>query len=274
MFDGIGRLPMRRPIPPRPASLDTRPLLPMLRAQAAEGAVEALAHAVALNTDAAAGWVAANWGSDADTRDPSHPVHVYAAEPGSPFVRLAEAQEALATACHRYRSKTGHDGVALARRVIEGRYGARLAAAALAPLDAAKAIADEVAAVFKAETPPPPAGAELDGAIDDLLSCTPEPPASEPTPEQSQAYRSTIAEWLLTDPVFDGITERLGALLSACRAAEADGCPNVSAAVESLEVSIGDALRAGVDPDVMQALLDYWSLTTGGPRVDVTVGGA
>src|SRR6185437_4665470 len=119
MFDGIGRLPMRKPGPPRPAPLDTRPLLPVLRAQAAEGAVGALAHAVALNADAAAGWLAANWGPGADTRDPSHPVHEYATDPGSPFPRLAEAQEALADACHRYRSKTGRDGIALARRVIE-----------------------------------------------------------------------------------------------------------------------------------------------------------
>src|SRR4051812_36900203 len=107
MFDGIARLPMYEPTPPRPAPLDTRRLLPLLRAQEAEVAVSVLARVVAINADTAARWLATNWGLYADLSDPQHPARAAMLEPSAPTWKLAEAQDALASACRRYRDAAG-----------------------------------------------------------------------------------------------------------------------------------------------------------------------
>jgi hypothetical protein len=71
---------------------------------------------------------------------------------------------------------------------------------------------------------------------------------------------------MLTYPDLDGLTERLGALLSACKLAGYNH-PNVSAALESARGAIGAALARGFDPECMQAVLDCWAASTGGPRI-------
>ena len=102
MFDGIARLG-NEPIPVRPNALDTPALLPLLAAQSAEDAVRTLAHVVAINAQATADWIRANWGDDADVRDVAHPVYAAALDPASPAYRLVKAQEALLSACQHYR---------------------------------------------------------------------------------------------------------------------------------------------------------------------------
>jgi hypothetical protein len=277
MFDGVtSRLPMRDPVPPRPAPFDVRAVLPLVCAQAAEAAVEALAHVVGGNALAVARWLNLNWGTNPDIRDPAHPAHVAALDESSPSWRLAEAQDALASACRRYQAATGQNGLATAHRIIETGYGAGVAAFALKPLDTAAAVSAKVAGWTRAENRellPPLSSAEMRVAIDELLRLDdPEPPL-EPTPEQWTAGRSAIAEWMLSDPDLDGLSGRLGALLGACKVA--GGNPShsdVTAALEAAGVAIGDALARGYEPKCMQAVLACWSTATGGPKITITVG--
>jgi hypothetical protein len=271
MFDGIDRLPIREPVlPPRPAPLDARSLLPLLREQAAEAAVEALAYVVGSNAAAAGQWIRLNWG-DADLRDPLHPARVAALDASSPSWKLAEAVVALGDACRRYRAATGNDGLSLARPIVE-RLIPGHADSVLQPLEVGAEMSARVAASFLHLGDPaaPIAAADLDAAIAELLSPAPEPAAPEPTAAQRRAGRSAIADWLLTAPELDGITERLGALLSACKAEGYDHSADaVSHACESLRAAIDDVLARGFDPECLQAALRCWSAATGGPRINL-----
>jgi len=266
MFDGIARLG-NEPIPVRPNALDTPALLPLLAAQSAEDAVRTLAHVVAINAQATADWIRANWGDDADVRDAAHPVHAAALDPASPACRLVEAQEALLSACQHYRSKTGQDGLALARGVVEG-YGQGIADRTLQPIERAEALATRIAAELRLPDSQL-SSRELDIAIDDLLTPA-EPPSAAPTPAQRQAGRSAIVEWMLTDPELDGLNERLGALLSACKADHAT--PEVSRAAEALGAAVGHAIGRGYDAECMREVLACWSAATGGPRIAIEIG--
>jgi hypothetical protein len=109
----------------------------------------------------------------------------------------------------------------------------------------------------------------LDIAIDDLLTPA-EPPSAAPTPAQRQAGRSAIVEWMLTDPELDGLNERLGALLSACKADHAT--PEVSRAAEALGAAVGHAIGRGYDAECMREVLACWSAATGGPRIAIEIG--
>jgi hypothetical protein len=258
MFCDLGRLPLR------PAPLDTHALLPLLRVQTAESAVEALVRALGNNVMAAARWYALNGGA-ADWRDPVHLTSP------SPAGKLAEAQDALAAACGRYRRVTGQDGVELAHRILQGGYGAEVAAIALKLLEEPFA--------FLPTTPPPAAidlpplsAEELSAAIDELLSDEPEPPAPSPTLGQWQAGRSAIAEWMLSDPDLEGLAGALSRLLVALRGVSDPAADlRFERAVETVRAAVGAALACGFDPEAMQAALDCWAAATGGPRITVTI---
>ena len=99
MFDATYPPAASATISPRPAPLDTRALLPMLRIQAAEVPLECLAHAAGGNAVSTARWLALKSGVDADLRDPCHPARSAALDaestgaearrrPGSPTYRL------------------------------------------------------------------------------------------------------------------------------------------------------------------------------------------
>jgi hypothetical protein len=71
MFDGLSRIGpsgVPRPIPPRPAPMDVRAMLPVLRAEAAEIAVKFLAVAAAQNAIAVTQWLVMNWAPTYATR--------------------------------------------------------------------------------------------------------------------------------------------------------------------------------------------------------------
>jgi len=232
--------------------MDVRVMLPMLRAEAAEVAVEFLAMAAAENAIAVTRWVVLNWGADAGLRGAAHPSHAAALERSSPAWKLADARDALDTACWRYRLSTGYDGLALARQHIVHRYGTVVADYTLKPLvDAATA------------------GAWLD---DLLMQDGPEPlpPEPEPTPTQRRASAAAMAEWSLSLPEMDDLGRRLGALLAAC-AADSGAQPSLVTvdALAAVRVAIGAALCRGFDVAGMQAVLDTWTAATGGPQITV-----
>jgi len=268
MFDGIARLG-DEPVPARPNALDTRALAPLLRVHPVEKQVRALSHAVAINAQVTAQWIRANWGDDADVRDVAHPVYAAGLDPTSPVARLIGAQEALLSACQHYRSKTGQDGLALARGVVEG-YGPDIAERALLPIENADALSARIAAELRSPDPQL-SSSDWELVIDELLTPA-EPPVLAPTPEQWDAGRSAIVEWMLTDEGLDGVNERLGALLSACKAEGAtDTTPAVNRAAESLSAAIRDAIQQGYDAECMREVLACWSAATGGPRITLTI---
>jgi hypothetical protein len=162
--------------------------------------------------------------------------------------------------------KTGQDGLALARGIVEG-YGQGIADRALQPLER-EALATRIAAELRLPDSQL-SSRELDIAIDDLLTPA-EPPSAAPTPAQRQAGRSAIVEWMLTDPELDGLNERLGALLSACKADHAT--PEVSRAAEALGAAVGHAIGRGYDAECMREVLACWSAATGGPRIAIEIG--
>lgn len=279
MFDSaLSRWPRREHVPPRPAPLDTRALLPLVRAQEAEGAVRSLAHVVANNAVAAARWIALNWGSGPDLSHPDHPARAAALSEGSPMWKLAEAQDALESASRRYRTATGRCALPVARQII-ARYGEHVADYALKPIENSTFVVAEFAAVserqpFDSEGPPSPVltAAELDAAIDELLQGSREPPVPEPTSEQRQAGHLAIADWMLTDPDLVGLTEQLGALLSACEIAQDNpDTPQVRAALRAVESAVAEALIRGYDAECMEAVLDCWAAATNGPRITLTI---
>jgi hypothetical protein len=261
MFDGVAtRMPMRDPVSPRPGPIDTHALLPLLRAQAAEAAVQSLAHIVGTNAMATWRWLRTNWGDD-DLRDQGHPARVAALDPHSPAWKLGEAQDALATACRRYEAATGGDGLALARTTLRS-YNGELVEHALRPVERALRLAAEWASFFDAIEVPP-----LDAGV------LPNSAATAPTPEQWTAGRSAIAEWMLSDPDLDGLSDALGSLLSACKSEGYDGSlPAVSDALAAVRESVSDALARGFDPECLQAVLGCWTAATGGPTINITVG--
>jgi hypothetical protein len=272
MFDGIDRLPMRRPVSPLPNAIDTHALLPLLRSRAAEAACTSLAHIVAANAEATLRWLRVNWGAGADVRDPGHPAHVAALDPASPAFRLAEAQEALVAALRRYRSTTGASALPRVRAAVECCYGAAIAEYALRPVERAEAMSARVVGLFSAGvsadslTP-----AEFQVAVDDLLTVD-EPPASEPTPEQQQRGRSAIAEWLLSSPELDGVNGALGRLLVVWNAEGGNAAaPAFTRAVDALHGAIDEVLAGGYDAACLQAILGYWAAATGGPQIAVVV---
>lgn len=202
-----------------------------------------LARALGNNVGAARRWINSNWGPNADLGDPAHPVYAASLPRASPPHKLAEAQDAVASACRRYQAATGRDGFKLARQVIEDSYGAEIASIAMKPIEAAAAVSARIARAWEvggeAST-----NADLEIAIDELISDAPLPDASV---EQRQAGRSAIAEWMLSEPELDGVTERLGALLSVCNAG---GYPTssdtFSATTESLGARDTRCHRSGV----------------------------
>jgi hypothetical protein len=256
MFDGLSRIGpsgVPRPIPPRPAPMDVRAMLPVLRAEAAEIAVKFLAVAAAQNAIAVTQWLVMNWGAGADVRDPCHPARAAAMDETSPAYRLVEAQDALATACRRYRMITGRDGVALARERIEGGYGAVVTDYALQPV--------------------------VDSAwLDDLTveaghNLDPLPPAPEPTPAQRRTSAAACAEWMLSEPEMGDLADRLRALLAACRGGDGDPRePGTAAAIQGVITAICDAVRRGCPQELLQIALDTWGDAAGGLRVTVEVG--
>ncbi|MGH7121957.1 MAG: hypothetical protein ACREFP_23685 [Acetobacteraceae bacterium] len=263
MFDGLDRLPLPpAPIPPRPSALDTRAIMPMVRALEAEVAVEILASAVGANAVAVARWLALNWGDGADIRDPAHPAHVAALEPASPTWKLAEARDALATACWRLRISTGRvDGLVSARHAIECAYGADVAECALKPLVDAAAECPELNALIAGDTPEP------------LPS---EPPA---TSSERQAGAQAIAAWLFSVPDMSELKTALARLQEAAqadagsaksnRAIEATGAARD--ALGAVRESISEALARGIEPEEIQAMLDWWTEATGAPQIRINV---
>jgi hypothetical protein len=248
MFDATGFPPRRpEPQPLRPAPLDIHALLPLLRVQAAEAALEHLAIAVGANAVALRLWMRDN---------ALTPNGAYAdLGPSSPAWQLAAAQEALATACWRYRISTGYDGLALARRVVEQNHGAELAAYALRPLTIAAADCPELDDLIAGDTP------------EALL---PEP---EPTVAQRRAAAVAMAEWMLSEPAMGDLGAGLEALLAAC---EADGGdPQGEAtrgAVAAVGEAVGAALRRGCEAACVQSALNWWTAAAGGPTITVRVG--
>ena len=243
MFDGIGRLG-EEPVPPRPNGLDIRKLKPLLQARPVDQQVCALAHIVAINAQATARWIKANWGDDADVRDVAHPVYAAALDPASPACRFVEAQEALLSACQNYRSRTGQDGLALARSVVEG-YGQDLAERALLPIEKADALSARIAQELQ-RPDPQLSSSEWDLVIDDLLTPA-EPPPPAPTPEQWQAGRSAIADFMLSDEGLDEVNAALGALLHACKADRAtNSTPEVLRVAEAVGAARTRRCRAGL----------------------------
>jgi len=268
MFDGIARLG-DEPVPARPNALDTRALAPLLRVHPVEKQVRALSHAVAINAQVTAQWIRANWGDDADVRDVAHPVYAAGLDPTSPVARLIGAQEALLSACQHYRSKTGQDGLALARGVVEG-YGPDIAERALLPIENADALSARIAAELRSPDPQL-SSSDWELVIDELLTPA-EPPVLAPTPQQWDAGRSAIVEWMLTDEGLDELNERLGVLLGACKAEGAtDTTPAVKRAAESAGAAIRDAIACGYDAECMREVLACWSAATGGPRITLTI---
>jgi hypothetical protein len=252
MFDGLDRLPLPpAPVPPRPSPLDTRAIMPLVRAQEAEIAVEMLASAVGANAAATARWLALNWGEWVEIRDPAHPAHAAALDPGSPAWKLAEARDALATACWRLRISTGRDdGISLARRVIEDAYGADVADSALKPLVDAAAECPELDALIAGDMPEPLA---------------PEP---APTPSERRAAIEAIARCMLSEAAMGDLDARLAALLAAMEADAGDRRGQRTAdAIKAVRGAVEAALRQGVDMETMQAALDRWAEATGGPEI-------
>jgi hypothetical protein len=247
--------PGPRPLPARPAPLDARAVLPMLRAEAAEVAVEFLAHAAGANAVATARWLALNWGAEADLRDHRHPARAAAQEPSSPAWKLAEAQVMLDTACRRYRIATGRDGLALARKTIDRLYGTPVADYALKPLIEAAARSSEIDAIIAGDTPEP-----------ELL-----PRAPEPTPAQRKAGIEAMADWWLSHPEMGDLSRRLDALLAACEAEGRNQHAQATAgALEAVKGSIRAALERGAELESMQFTLNLWAKATGGPQINLS----
>ena len=120
--------------------IDVRAMLPLIRAQSAEVAVEHLAAIAGANALAVL--------QSRGMRDPT--------DPASPVWRLAEAQAHLVTACWRYRVSTGRDeGLALARTQLTQAYGPELADYALRPLTVAATDHPELDAILAGDTPEP-----------------------------------------------------------------------------------------------------------------------
>jgi hypothetical protein len=226
---------------PNPA--DVLALMPLLRAMEAEAAVEALATIVAENSRAAWPWIARH--RDADACVQADDALDAAMHEASPVRKLAEAQDALSTACWRYRISTGRDGLALARDTIERSYGNSTATWALRPL----AVAAE-------------AWAEVDGI---LASGPPEPlpPEPEPTPEQRRVGAQLFAEWYLSNPRLRQLRDSLDALMGA---RGADGRDYSPAALETVRSALVEARDSGVDLEALQMMLNMWTAATGGPE--------
>jgi len=253
MFDGVldrRRFPMRQPRAPRPAPIDTRKLLPLLRVQAAEAALASLAHVVAGNQIAYCRWPDLNW-PGSDFADPAHPARVASLEESSPCMALVRAQEALDDACRRYRSATGDDGLRAAYEIIERGYGRVVADTALRPLTKASSL-------WK--------------MLDETAPAELESPAPDPTPEQWRTGRLAIAEWMLSDLDLAGLAERLGALQCACDAGNAQGDPGAAAALQAVGAVISDILARGVELELVQMTLDAWAAASGGPQIRLSPG--
>ena len=217
--------------------------------------LECLAHAAggdAVTTR----WLALKWGVDADLRDPCHPARSAALDAESPAQKLVDAQAALHTACCRYRATTSGDGMALARKLIERRYGSVVADYALAPLDAHSA--DE-------------------WEIDTLLFDTERKPPM-PTSEQRTAAARAVADYMLSDPDMADLTDRLSALRTACEAEGRDPrgqrvaatLSAVSATIQAALWRVDEAQRMPM-AELVQTTLDTWANATGGPRITVTI---
>jgi hypothetical protein len=83
-----------------------------------------------------------------------------------------------------------------------------------------------------------------------------------------------LAEWMLLSPSMGDLAKRLKALLMVCQAEGADPHDRViTSAADAVKGSIGAALGRGVELKPMQTALDWWTKATGGPKIDVRVGG-
>jgi hypothetical protein len=227
-------------------ALDVQALMPLLCAMEAEAAVEALATVVAENSRAAWPWIARHRDAAGLRGDDLLDASLHQS---SPVRKLAEAQDALSTACWRYRISTGRDGLALARETIERIYGTNVATWALRPL------------VIAAE-----AWAEVD---DIIASGPPEPlpPEPEPTVEQRRAGARVFAEWYLSDPRFRPLKDSLEALMVSRGAGARDYGPTALEAVRSALVAARDD---GVEVEALQIVLTMWTAATGGPEFTLT----
>lgn len=241
-------------------SIDTRALLPMLRAEAAEMGVTHLAHIAAVNALATVRWLAETWCEDAGPHDRRHPALAAAQDPASPAWRLADTQVALSGACDCYRATTGADGLALARQVIERDYGSVVADYALKPLLAVAAANVELAAL----------GFDINALID-AAELTAPPPPPVPTPAQLQAGAGALANWALSDPRICGLADRLRALQEAQQADAGEAHGRMTApALAAVCAALQAAADQDVEPERMQGTLDLWARATGGPRIVVS----
>jgi hypothetical protein len=249
MFDTSSSFPPFSPDPvaPRPAPLDTYAMLPMLQAQAAEASLEFLAVATGANALALWRWLEIN---DLSRDQALATID----DPASPLLRLALAQDALATACWRYRITTGHDGLALARHVIARSHGVQLADYALRPLVRATADCPELDTL-------------LAGSAPEQL-----PPEPAPTVAERRTGLRALAAWLLSDPALDGLQERLEAWRLACEPEGAEpGDQAVQHALAAVGEAIGLAFRRGVEPGFVRITLNTWSEAFDAPRIDLMV---
>jgi len=259
MFDGLTRLPMPRPTPPRPAPIDTTALLPVLRTMAAEAMVEHLAMDAGINAACVQRWLADNWGAGADLRDHNHPWRAAALDPDSPPAKYGEALAALADACWRYRMTTGHDGARLAREIMARHHGVPLADHITATMLQTATVWDEVDDLVFGNDP-----VEL-------------PASPEPTPAQRQAASAAALDYALSQPELDGLRPRLDALAAAWRAHDNGDAPAVRAALDAVGVCIGGILAGAGEADravvvqMAQMALDIWAAASGMPvQINVT----
>lgn len=244
---------MPRPTPPRPAPIDTRALLPVLRTMAAEAIVEHLAVNAGINAACMQEWIADNWGTGADLRNHNHPWRAAALDPHSPPAKFGEAIAALAGACRRYRMTTGRDGVMLAREVAARRHGTSLADNIIETMRQAATVWDEVDDLLFGDGP-----VEL-------------PAAPEPTPAQRQAAAAAGLDHALSYPDMHDLRARLDALAAAWRAHDNGDAPAVRAALDDLKACIdsivaaaGDAERAAT-VEMTRVALGIWQAASGVP---------
>lgn len=173
----------------------------------------------------------------------------------------------------------------MARKTIAKGFGQPVAAIALKPLDGTTVVRAELGALERLaksrnwnlpyrDSPRLPRDTKtIEEEIDALLGVRPEPPAPEPTRGERRAYRSAIAEWMLTDPDLDALAQSLGALLRACKGDGAiSATPSVSRAAQAVKTALGDALAQGYDQGCLQAVLDYWTEANDGSNIAVRFG--
>jgi hypothetical protein len=249
MFDGVNQHagpPDRRSKPGKP--INTHAMLPVLRVQASRAAVEFLSYACAYNTMEAARWAALRWGLDPDILDPAHPDHEAAADPASPVSMAADALTSLVEACHRFKTITGGDGIALAHATMLRQFGQTLADHVLDRL----------------------LECSIEFLIDSMDEKTIQPPPGEPTAaDRAEAARAAL-DHMCEDEPLAGLRGPLDALEAAARAGSEGSSPATLCAVYGLRAALKHAAREGMSMDDLRFVLNTWTKATGGPPITLT----